>query len=60
MHTELVERALTTAAATRGSLTGAIFQVSDRRYLSEASMTALAAIPIKNTALPATALTAAS
>jgi hypothetical protein len=30
--------------------------VSDRRYLSEASMAALTAIPAKNTALPATAL----
>jgi putative transposase len=32
------------------------WQVSDRRYLSEASMAALAAIPTKNRELPATAL----
>jgi hypothetical protein len=32
------------------------WQVSDRRYLSEASMAALAAVPSKNRELPATAL----
>jgi len=32
------------------------WQVSDRRYLSEGSMTALTAVPGKNTALPATAM----
>jgi hypothetical protein len=32
------------------------WQVSDRRYLSEASMSALAAIPGKSRELPATAL----
>jgi putative transposase len=36
------------------------WQVSDRRYLSEGSMTALTAIPAKNTALPATAMLTAS
>jgi putative transposase len=36
------------------------WQVSDRRYLSEGSMTALTAIPSKNTALPATAMLTAS
>jgi transposase-like protein len=36
------------------------WQVGDRRYLSEASMTALTAIPGKNTALPATAMLTAS
>jgi putative transposase len=36
------------------------WQVSDRRYLSEGSMTALTAIPDKNTALPATAILTAS
>ena len=34
--------------------------VSDRRYLSEASMAALTAIPAKNQALPSTALLTAS
>jgi transposase-like protein len=32
------------------------WQVSDRRYLSEGSMKALAAIPAKNTELPTAAL----
>jgi putative transposase len=36
------------------------WQVSDRRYLSEGSMTALSAIPTKDTALPATAMLTAS
>jgi len=36
------------------------WQVGDRRYLSEGSMTALAAVPGKNTALPATAMLTAS
>jgi putative transposase len=36
------------------------WQVSDRRYLSEASMAALAAVPTKNKELPATALLTAS
>jgi putative transposase len=36
------------------------WQVSDRRYLSEGSMTALTAVPGKNTALPATAMLTAS
>jgi putative transposase len=36
------------------------WQVGDRRYLSEASMTALTATPAKNTALPATAMLTAS
>jgi transposase-like protein len=36
------------------------WQVSDRRYLSEASMTALTTTPAKNTALPTTALLTAS
>jgi putative transposase len=36
------------------------WQVSDRRYLSEGSMTALTAVPAKNTALPATAMLTAS
>jgi hypothetical protein len=36
------------------------WQVSDRRYLSEASMAALTAIPTKNQALPSTALLTAS
>jgi len=36
------------------------WQVSDRRYLSEGSMTALTSVPAKNTALPATAMLTAS
>jgi putative transposase len=36
------------------------WQVGDRRYLSEGSMTALTANPSKNTALPATAMLTAS
>jgi transposase-like protein len=36
------------------------WQVFDRRYLSEGSMSALAAIPTRNTELPATALITAS
>jgi putative transposase len=36
------------------------WQVGDRRYLSEGSMTALTAVPGKNTALPATAMLTAS
>jgi putative transposase len=36
------------------------WQAGDRRYLSEGSMTALTAVPGKNTALPATAMLTAS
>ena len=36
------------------------WQAGDRRYLSEASMTALTAAPDENTALPATAMLTAS
>jgi len=36
------------------------WQVSDRRYLSEGSRTALTAVPARNTALPATAMLTAS
>jgi transposase-like protein len=36
------------------------WQVSDHRYLSEGSMTGLAALRAKNTALPATAMLTAS
>jgi putative transposase len=36
------------------------WQVGDRRYLSEGSMSGLTAVPGKNTALPATAMLTAS